>query len=134
MTEPRKPPAYAWDWFSRQRLLWREARSRLATGPHEGAPRYRAAETRADVVAMLRSDYPRDEAVRRAVDRVVAEFVFLNRTDVPFADLGVRTAPRGMRWWWTSLTGEEVDRPAPVAERSRQLQLDLGEVHEGIGG
>jgi hypothetical protein len=26
--------------------------------------------------------------------------LFLGRTDVPFERLGVRTAPRGMRWWW----------------------------------
>jgi hypothetical protein len=134
MGKETRPPAYAWDWFSRQRLLWREARKRLATGPHSAAARYRAADTRSDVVAMLRADYPVDETVRRAVDSVVAELAFLGRTDAPFEKLGVRAAPRGMRWWWTVLTGEEVDRPAAVVPEHRQMELDLDEVQEGIGG
>jgi hypothetical protein len=134
MRETVRPPAYAWDWFTRQRLLWREARKRLATGPHESAPRYRQSDTRSDVVAMLRDDYPRDDAVRRAVDKVVAEYAFLGRTGVPFEELGVRTAPRGMRWWWRNLTGEDVDTPSRPDTAAHQMELDLDEVHEGIGG
>jgi hypothetical protein len=138
-----RPPAYAWDWFSRQRLLWRRIRSELATGPHPSASRYRTAETRSDVLAVLRSDYVRDEHVRATVHRVLGEIVFLGRTDVAFDRLGVRTAPRGMRWWWTALTGERVDRPVrPAPPPTEQLELPLGperppdltEVHEGFGG
>lgn len=129
-----RPPAYAWDWFSRQRLLWRESRKRLATGPHETAPRYRLADTKSDVMALLKLDYQRDEHVRMIVGKVVEEITFLGRTDAQFQDLGARNAPRGMRWWWTTLTGEDVakaDRPEPS---HRQLQLGLDEVHEGLGG
>ncbi len=109
------PPAYAWDWFARQRLLWREVRARLAAGEGPVATRYAALEERGEVVALVRADYPGDEVVRRAVDAVVAEVAFLGRTDRTFAQLGARTAPRGMRWWWTALTGEELDRPPPRA-------------------
>lgn len=131
------PPAYAWDWFARQRLLWREARSRLAvSGPL--ATRYAGVDTRSDVVTMLRADYPRQPEVRSVVDEVVTEIAFLGQTDVPFARLGVATAPRGMRWWWTALTGEELDgggRPgAPTAPPQPPAQLTLDDVHEGYGG
>lgn len=128
-----RPPAYAWDWFARQRLLWREARRRLAVGPHETAPRYRATEAKPDVLALLRADYPRDEHVRRTVLAVLSEFAFLDRTDVPFADLGARNPPRGMRWWWTAITGEELETAA-VATATRPEQLTLDDVHEGFGG
>ena len=107
------PPAYAWDWFARQRLLWREVRSRLAGGEGPAAARYAALEERGEVVSLVRADYPHDEVVRSTVDAVVAEVAFLGRIDRPFAALGARTAPRGMRWWWTALTGEELDRPTP---------------------
>ena len=106
------PPAYAWDWFARQRLLWREARSRLGVPGSPAAARYAGLEERGEVVTLLRADYPRDEVVRRTVDAVVGDVAFLGRTDRRFAELGARTAPRGMRWWWTALTGEELDRPS----------------------
>lgn len=134
------PPAYAWDWFARQRLLWREARSRLAGAPRPAATRYAAVDTKAEVVAMLRADYPRDPDVRATVHDVVAEVAFLGRIDVPFARLAVPNAPRGMRWWWTALTGEELDAGvarggagAPVAH-APPAQLTLDDVHEGYGG
>ena len=139
------PPAYAWDWFARQRLLWREARSRLAASASPVAARYATIDERAEVLALLRADYHRDEHVRRTVDAVVAELTFLGRTDVPFAKLGLRSAPRGLRWWWTALTGEDPDA-APAAPRGpdpAQLSLDdlaadttptLDDVHEGYGG
>ena len=136
------PPAYAWDWFARQRLLWRTVRSRLATASTPIAVRYAAVETRADVVPMLRADYHRDDEVRATVDAVVAEVAFLGRTDVPFAQLGLRNPPRGLRWWWTALTGEDVDAPSagsgPGSAAGRPqtpaAQLTLDEVHEGYGG
>ena len=139
------PPAYAWDWFARQRLLWREARSRLAASGSSAATRYAAVEERGEVLALLRTDYLRDEHVRRTVDQVVTELTFLGRTHVPFAQLGLRTAPRGLRWWWTALTGEDPDA-APVVRQQpdpAQLSLDdlagdatptLDDVHEGYGG
>ncbi len=133
MVDPSSPPAYAWDWFSRQRLLWRETRSRLAHASSPVAVRYRTATSKSEAVPLLRADYPVDPTVRDVVQRVVAEIAFLDRTTVPFADLGVRNAPRGMRWWWTALTGEPVgdvrrEPPAPPA------QLTLDDVHEGYGG
>lgn len=129
------PPAYAWDWFARQRLLWREVRSRLAATPDQAASvRYAAVETRTDVVPMLRADYPRDPHVRAVVDRVVAELAFLGRTEGRFEDLGLHNAPRGLRWWWSALTGEEPDaHPAPAAAAAEPMQLDLDEVLGGYG-
>ena len=82
------PPAYAWDWFARQRLLWRETRRRLERASAPAATRYAAVETRSDVLALLRADYARDDLVRTAVHAVVAEVAFLGRTDVPFERLG----------------------------------------------
>lgn len=129
------PPAYAWDWFARQRLLWREVRSRLAASASPAAARYVALDTKSEVVAALRSDYLRDEVVRSVVDQVVGEIAFLSRTDTRFAALGVTNAPRGMRWWWTALTGEDLEAPAgrgaSGASAGRQLTLD--DVHEGYG-
>jgi hypothetical protein len=67
----------------------------------------------------------------------VAEVTFLGRTTGRFADLGVPNAPRGMRWWWSVLTGETPEvpvrgsRPAPPAEPA---QLPLDEVQQGWGG
>ncbi len=101
-------------------------------GDQRTADRYRAAETKADVLALLRDDYVWNDRVRQTVVAVVAELGFLGRTDVPFERLGLRTAPRGMLWWWTSLTGERVTastQPAPSAD-----QLTLDEIHEGLGG
>ena len=151
------PPAYAWDWFARQRLLWREVRSRLAVASSSAAARYAAVDERAEVLALLRVDYLRDELVRGTVDAVVAEYTFLGRTDARFAELGLTSAPRGMRWWWTALTGEELDQRAGAATstsppsdseqrtaEASQLSLDqladedvrlaMDDVHEGYGG
>jgi hypothetical protein len=129
------PPAYAWDWFARQRLLWREVRSRLAASATPAASRYAALDTKSEVVTARRSDYGRDEVVRELVHRVVGEVAFLSRLDVPFTELGVVSAPRGMRWWWTALTGEDLDAPAPRAARGAEpgRQLSLDDVHEGYG-
>jgi hypothetical protein len=129
------PPAYAWDWFARQRLLWREARTRLvrADGPATG--RYHALTVRPDVVAALREDYAHDPTVRRTVDAVVADVAFLGRTDAAFADVASASAPRGMRWWWTHLTGEEIGGPARRSARGGvpETQLSLDEVLGGYG-
>ena len=119
------PPAYAWDWFARQKLLWRAARSRLAASPSRLAGRYAAVEDRRDVLPLLRADYPHDEDVRAAVDSVIAEIAFLGRTDVRFAQLGVRSAPRGMRWWWTALTGEALDGPGAAGRATRSVPEQL---------
>lgn len=133
------PPAYAWDWFARQRLLWREARSRLTDLASPVASRYHAVDTRAEVLALLRTDYERDPVVRTVVHAVVTDVVFLGRTSGRFADLGVPNAPRGMRWWWSVLTGETPEpRPAPDASpphlAPEPAQLSLDEVQQGWGG
>ncbi|WP_052667215.1 hypothetical protein [Nitriliruptor alkaliphilus] len=132
------PPAYAWDWFARQRLLWREARSRLTALASPVASRYHAVDTRAEVLALLRTDYERDPLVRNVVHGVVTDVVFLGRTSGRFADLGVPNAPRGMRWWWSVLTGETPEpRPAsevPARQRTEPAQLTLDEVNQGWGG
>lgn len=133
------PPAYAWDWFARQRLLWREARSRLTSVAAPAASRYHAVETRAEVLALLRADYARDPIVRDIIHEVVAEVTFLGRTSGRFADLGVPNAPRGMRWWWSVLTGESPDQPPVGAARlprpiEEPAQLTLDEVQQGWGG
>lgn len=126
------PPAYAWDWFSRQRLLWREVRARLVASATPAATRYAALGSRTEVVPLLRADYPRDAVVREVVHQVVADVAFLGRTDVPFARFGIASPPRGMRWWWQALTGEEPGATAgepPTEPR----QLDLDDVFEGYG-
>ena len=170
------PPAYAWDWLARQRIVWQECRRRLLAADPEGSTRhsvtgsggdvpdwardhpdlvrstrtdlggqgasardYRALDTRADVIGALRADYPHDRRVRGVVDAVVGEVAFLGRLDVSLAELGVRSAPRGMRWWWSHLTG----RPTPVAPSespstsepaaSVPLQLRLVDVLSGYG-
>lgn len=138
------PPAYAWDWFARQRLPWREVRSRLIATDVPVASRYAGVEVRAEVLALLRADYPRDETVRRTVHEVVHEVVFLGRgTEIRFADLGLRSAPRGLRWWWSALTGEEPDGAAPrpaaapaATDPGGQLSLDdvLGGYGDGPAG
>lgn len=138
------PPAFAWDWFARQRLLWREVRSRLADGPQPTASRYGPLEERAPVVALLRADYPQDPTVRSIVDEVVRDLVFLGRTDQGFAALGLRNAPRGLRWWWSALGGDDPGpSPAPNPSAHHQLTLDelatddlqlaMHQVHEGFG-
>jgi hypothetical protein len=141
------PPAYAWDWFARQRLLWREATSRLARSDSPAAHRYASLDARAEAVALLRSDYPRDESVRAAVDQVVTDLVFLGQTDRDFAQLGLHNPPRGLRWWWSALTGEDPDAASTATRRTSpghdQLSLDdlaavdarlaMERVHEGYG-
>lgn len=129
------PPAYAWDWFARQRLLWREVRARLVRASYPAAGRYHQAAEKGEVVLRLREDYVRDPVVRDVVHTVVGEVAFLGRTDVPFERLGATNAPRGMRWWWMRITGEEIEprRPPPASARSGDDQMTLGEVLEGYG-
>lgn len=127
------PPAYAWDWFARQRLLWREAQARLTSQAATVAARYVAVSERGDLLRLLRADYPRDPVVRSTVDAVVGDLAFLGRTDRRFADLGTTNAPRGMRWWWTALTGEELEGPARTPPADPTRQLSLSEVLEGYG-
>lgn len=132
-TPTLRPPAHAWDWFDRQRLLWRTTRERLArataTGPT--ADRYQRVEDKVDVGPLLRQDYLEDAVVRDVVHAVISELVFLGRVDEPFAALGARNAPRGMRWWWTAITGEEID--APVKPGPPAKQLALSEILQGYG-
>lgn len=129
------PPAYAWDWFVRQRLLWREVRSRLAASDASVAARYRDSDIRADVTAALREDYTSDHIVRHVVDDVVRDLAFLGRTDATFAEVGAHTAPRGMRWWWTHLTGEELEpaRREPARGTIPESQLTIADVLGGYG-
>ena len=131
------PPAYAWDWIVRQRLVWREARSRLAASGDPQGTRYGVVSAKPDVVPLLRMDYPTDPVVRDVLRDVVTDVVFLGRTDRAFADLGLRNAPRGLRWWWRELTGEQVGAPPPPGEGSTVTasprQLDLDEVLRGYG-
>ena len=171
------PPAYAWDWLARQRIVWQECRRRLLATEPGGSTRvtaaagsggdvpdwagdhpdllrptasdvaahgtsardYRALDTRAEVIGALRADYPTDARVRGVVDAVVGEVAFLRRLDVSLAEIGVRSAPRGMRWWWSHLTGRPV--PIPPSEASSTsdpaasvpLQLRLVDVLAGYG-
>lgn len=129
------PPAYAWDWLTRQRVVWTEIARRLAaapdapTGPHPDVPDWSdlvdagpavagagatrdwsSLRTRTEVIAALRADYPHDPRVRAATDGAITDLAFLGRLDVPLAERGARAAPRGMRWWWARLGG------APAAE------------------
>jgi hypothetical protein len=59
--------------------------------------------------------------------------VFLEATDRPFAELRVRNAPRGLRWWWRELTGEDVDHPPPAVPLHSASQMRLDDVLEGYG-
>lgn len=128
------PPGYAWDWVARQRLVWRAARSRLAADDGPDAARYAAVQDRGDILPLLRADYPTSPTVRSHLHEVIAEIAFGGRTSVPFAQVGFRTAPRGLRWWWTAITGEELDRPTrrtgPVDDPARPQQLTLPELAE----
>ena len=170
------PPAYAWDWLARQRIVWQECRRRLLAADPDGSNRvtatgsggdvpdwaadhpdvvrstpsdpgehgasardYRTLDTRADVIGALRADYPHDRRVRGVVDAVVGEVAFLGRLDMSLAELGVRSAPRGMRWWWSHLTGRPVpDVPSDSPSTSEPaasvpLQLRLVDVLAGYG-
>ena len=169
MSDSPAPPAHAWDWLGRQRLVWAEARRRLApapTAPADGAAATRPADvpdwsdlldrgpvrrapgdddpaatdrdwtalaTRAEVVAALRTEYARDPAVRAAVDGAVADVAFLGRRGGDLAALGVRTPPRGLRWWWAHLGGRVDADPAPVEPRAAGVQLTLADVMTGYG-
>lgn len=130
------PPAYAWDWFTRQRLLWQEARTRLAATGSRTAGQYAGLETRPEVVAHLRDDYTRVPEVRRVVDDVVRELAFLDRTGAPFDRVVSSTAPRGLRWWWSHLSGDDVPPPPPRPAGRRTIpdtQLTIDEVLSGYG-
>jgi hypothetical protein len=110
-----------------------------STGDGARTRDYSALDTRAECIAALRADYPQDTALRAIVDAVVADVAFLGRLDVPLHELGVRAAPRGMRWWWTHLTGRDSDegRSDPdVGDEHRApvpLQLRLVDVLAGYG-
>lgn len=173
------PPAYAWDWVGRQRLVWVEARRRLAAaaapaptdpgparsadvpdwsdllardhgdGPDHPGPRPDPTEptgagapdrawadlaTRAEVVAALRTAYPHDPDVRTAVDGSVVDVAFLGRRGGALADLGIRTPPRGLRWWWVHLGGEDVPGATGTgAAPAPGVQLTLADVMTGYG-
>jgi hypothetical protein len=162
MPDTPAPPAFAWDWLGRQRLVWVEARRRLAPAPAAdprpadvpdwsdlldrgpvrralgaddadgGGPDWAALATRAEVVAALRDAYGHDPAVRAAVDGAVADVAFLGRRGGDLAALGVRTPPRGLRWWWAHLGGVDAD-PVPVEPRAAGVQLTLADVMTGYG-
>lgn len=124
------PPRHAWDWFARQRLLWRGVHRDLSTQDPPVGPRYRLVDTRADVVACLRRDYPDDEVVRNVVHRRIDSEIFLGHAHRGLEGLGIRNAPRGLRWWWATITGAEVPETTRTAGAAgpthrRQLALDL---------
>lgn len=133
MTTDERVPAFAWDWVSRQRLVWREAQSRLARSDEPTRSRYGRLSGKFEVMAALRGDYVDDAVVRHVLTDVIRELVFLGHTDRPFADLRVPNPPRGMRWWWYVLTDEDLDAgtPPPVVPPPRQLHLS--EVLRGYG-
>lgn len=123
---PATPPRHAWEWFARQRLLWRHVRGDLAATPDPVGARYRMVQDRDDVLAHLRVDYPTDDVVAATVHRRVDADVFLGRADRGLEALGIRNAPRGLRWWWSAVTG----RPSgsielPERPERDQLRLDL---------
>ena len=126
---PASPPRHAWDWFARQRLLWRGVHKDLAAQDPPVGPRYALVDARTDVVGHLRSDYPVDEVVRAVVHDHINNDVFLGHAHRGLEGLGIRNAPRGMRWWWATITGAEVPgaTPTPTARR-RQLALDVSRV------
>lgn len=102
---------------------------------YPAAARYHQAAEKGEVILRLREDYDRDPVVRDIVHAVVADVAFLGRTDVAFDRLGATNAPRGMRWWWMRVTGEEIDprRPPQATPRRPEDQLTLGDVLEGYG-
>ncbi len=164
------PPTYAWDWFGRQRLLWREVRGHLGA-PRPPAPPakpspfstdvpdwdgrrldsargsrstrtdprperdYTALDTRADLVAALREDYPQLARVREVVDEVIVELAFLGRCDGDLSALRMHTPPRGLRWWWSHLGGSDAARGPASADPDDTVpvQLRLVDVQAGYG-
>jgi hypothetical protein len=145
------PPAYAWDWFARQRPVWTEVARRLsaasasARGPHRDVPDWsdllgpnssRSAEpsrrdwstlgTRAEFVAALRDEYDTDPEVRAVTEAVVIELAFLGRLGTSLAARGVLAPPRGMRWWWEHLGGAIVTSPADREATLRRPAVPSG--------
>lgn len=110
-----------------------------STSDVAGKRDYAALDTRAGCIAALRSDYPQDTTLRVTVDAVVTDVAFLGRLDVPLHELGVRSAPRGMRWWWTHLTGRDSDEgrsDSNVGDDRRLIapqQLRLVDILTGYG-
>ena len=137
--EVTSPPGHAWDWFARQRLLWREARARIiAAADHVGpdvAERYRSMDARPDVVTMLRRDWEHSPAVRTIVEDTVADIAFMGRITESFESLGLRTAPRGLRWWWTAVSGEPIEVVSAALARTLEdpEQLSLEDILGGYG-
>jgi len=137
------PPAYAWDWFGRQRLLWHYARLSLiaADQPSDLILRYSATDARNDTLKLLREGYPLNPLVVTAVHDTISERVFLHRLHLPLADHGFHNAPRGLRWWWTALTGETSTGAAPPVVNAIQLALGFEaasyvhqkDIYEGYG-
>lgn len=120
------PPRHAWDWFARQHRLWRAVRADLADHDEPLASRYGLVEARDDVMGRLRRDYTLDPVVVEVVHRHVDSEVFLGRADRGLDALGIRNAPRGLRWWWSAVTGLPDTTGRPTARhRDRQLSLDL---------
>ncbi len=119
------PPRHAWDWFARQRLLWRHVRRDLAAAADPVGTRYRLVDARDDVVARLRQDYPTDDVVAATVHRRVDVDIFLGNADRGLDALGIRNAPRGLRWWWSAVTGQPDATDTPAARTDRQLALDV---------
>lgn len=120
------PPRYAWDWFARQQRLWRAVRRDLAGLADPLGRRYALVEARDDVMDRLRHDYPIDAVVVEVVHRHVDAAVFLGRADRGLDALGIRNAPRGLRWWWSAITGlPDPGRRVPT-RGGRQLSLDVG--------
>lgn len=136
------PPHHAWAWFARQRLLWRSTREALASMDEPLASRYGLVDDRQDVLDRLKADYPVDESVRRVVHRRIDAAIFLGHAHRGLEGLGIRNAPRGLRWWWAAVTGREVPAPRPESspDARRQLSFDLqdprvrlDDVHTGWG-
>lgn len=137
------PPHHAWAWFGRQRLLWRSTRRELADLPDPLGARYSLVEDRGDVLERLKADYPDDADVREVVHRRIDQAIFLGHAHRGLEQLGIRNAPRGLRWWWAAVTDTDVPAPDPAPSdraRRRQLAIDLQdaqmqleEVHTGWG-
>ena len=141
--EPARPIGDVPDW-SRDHpdLLRADPTTSSDALPDRTAPSrrdYGVLDTRAECIAALRADYPHDPVLRATVDAVVGELAFLGRLDVPLHTLGVRSAPRGMRWWWTRLTGRDADEGRSGRSDGDELrppvplQLRLVDVLAGYG-
>lgn len=96
---------------------------------------YGALDTRAEFVAALREGYCDDERVRDTVDSVVIELAFLGRRGGALDQLGLRTPPRGLRWWWTHLGGADAAASAVTDDTNDDVpvQLRLVDVQAGYG-